>query len=653
MVSENLTPLHLLATNLNEQNFENIFKCIKKLIDRQANVNIPNQRDVHPIVTIAKKRIPNELKEKILKYILENAIVDLDKHRKGEARTVLSKDYPNLALPAKKEETKIWDFVSLIRALTNGDEIEFIEGFDWFLDLTKDHDNRVNLFRERSSGESLLTVTARTGLVRAAEKLLRSGADVNNYKLEQKSDKYEKLPIEVACIYGNWQVLELFLKCSNVDLGSSNLLSIVIKNIGDTPATNSCNYKQCFRLLLQHKGIDINQKDTFGNTALHTAVKYNNKSAILALLDQGAYVGSQNVFNDFSITDIDPKILEKHLNNCITTNDRRPGDDNYEIQFNYSNLVPGTCRKNEHTRHPTKLKHSDEMAPIEYMAKSSELKHLIKHPLIASFLFLKWHRLALVFYTNFLFYTVYCMSIIFYLLFCYGQDVNPALAGLLYTLSVIGVLYVLTRELAQFVMSPNGYLRNKENYMEIALIAMTIVVLINPQFSESSRRTVAAFTILLAVGEFFLLSGSLPVLSFSTHLVMLKTVSKSFLKGLLLYSMILIAFALCFYTLLGEDSTVQDKIQNITATEVVSESPVASEEDDEFNKFAHPGVSFIKTVVMLTGEFDASSINFKQNISSYVIFLIFVFLISTVLVNLLNGLAVSDTQVKIFETIRN
>lgn len=49
---------------------------------------------------------------------------------------------------------------------------------------------------------------------------------------------------------------------------------------------------------------------------------------------------------------------------------------------------------------------------------------------------------------------------------------------------------------------------------------------------------------------------------------------------------------------------------------------------------------------MLTGEFDASNIHFKQNAASYVLFVIFVFLISTVLNNLLNGLAVSDTQVK-------
>lgn len=53
---------------------------------------------------------------------------------------------------------------------------------------------------------------------------------------------------------------------------------------------------------------------------------------------------------------------------------------------------------------------------------------------------------------------------------------------------------------------------------------------------------------------------------------------------------------------------------------------------------------FIFAVVMLTGEFDASDIKFNKNVYSYAIFLIFVFMISTVLFNLLNGLAVSDTQ---------
>lgn len=59
---------------------------------------------------------------------------------------------------------------------------------------------------------------------------------------------------------------------------------------------------------------------------------------------------------------------------------------------------------------------------------------------------------------------------------------------------------------------------------------------------------------------------------------MLKTVSKNFVKGLLLYSIILIAFALCFYTLLGTHP--------------------ADPPDDvaDFNNFVHPGVAIIKVI---------------------------------------------------------
>lgn len=47
---------------------------------------------------------------------------------------------------------------------------------------------------------------------------------------------------------------------------------------------------------------------------------------------------------------------------------------------------------------------------------------------------------------------------------------------------------------------------------------------------------------------------------------------------------------------------------------------------------------------MMTGELDSSNINFNANVFSYLFFLVFVIMISTVMFNLLNGLAVSDTQ---------
>lgn len=643
---------------MNPENVDNIFACIKELIDRHANVNIPDKNLMTPILIISKSNIPPEKKERIIKYFLDNSAVDLDTYRNSEARFILKAQFPHLKLPSKLTEKKLWDFIRLITALRDGEETEFLIGLELFLTQAGTNDDAIqNLFRERFFDETLLMVAAKYGFARAAEKLLRSGADVNNYRseiststmlLSKKLDDFDdssktKLPIELACIYGNWEVLELFLKCSNIYLGEMPLLVNIVKNIGETGYTKTCDYRKCFYLLLNFPKIDVNQCCANGSTALHAAVKYNNQAEILALLNKGAYIGSQNKFNDLPITDIDPKILETHFNTCISTNGRRSGDDNYEIRFDYSNLVPVIVRHQQESiskvpdtgnglsKIPTIPQCTDEMAPIEYMSKSTELKHLVKHPLIASFLFLKWHQLALVFYANFVCYTIYCLAMILYLLFCYGQEnPNKGISAILYMISALGALYVLVREIAQLVMSPKVYLRNKENYLEIVLIFTTFVILINAEFDEGTRKTVAAFTILLAVTEFFLLTGSLPVLSFSTHLVMLKTVAKSFMKGLLLYSIILIAFALCFYTLLGD---------------VKKDKTAVSDDIADFNNFVHPGVAIVKTVVMLTGEFDASNIHFKQNNTSYVLFVIFVFLISTVLCNLLNGLAVSDTQV--------
>lgn len=662
---EDLTPIHHLAGKLNKENFSKIFQCIKILVDKNANVNIPNRRSQTPILTIAKNQsIDVNQKLEVCQYFLNNLYVDLDSFRNGEARTVLGRQFESLVLPEKSETIDSIDFFKLFDILENENEIQFLYAFDQYVkqcaDIEKDS---TDVFRDKYRNDTLLIAACRRGSVRIVDKLLRSGADVNNYKeigSAGKKTEWEqtKSPVAFACIYGNWQVLDLLLKCSDICVSDTPLLVDTVKNATDRDPNVSRNFQKCFDLLLNYHKIDINQQDMYGNTALHSAVKYKNEAAITNLLEKGTYIGVRNKFNEFAIGDINPDILEKHFDHCVTSNNRRPGDADYEIIFEYDNLVP--LRKPKDNKVAVLKKSADEMVPIAFMAKSSELKHLVKHPLIASFLFLKWYRLAKWFYLNFAMYSVYCLALILYLLFCYGvHEVNrsDAFAIILRIIIAIGLVYIFLREIVQLIMSPKVYIRSYENILELLLIVMTIVVLLGNAIDNTSKRTIAAFTILIAVGEFFLLTGSLPILSFSTHLVMLKTVSKSFLKSLLLYSIILIAFALCFYTLLGADDAQSQSVQtmpNQTATIISSvedktidgtssDSPKEND-DDNFNNFEYPGVSLLKTVVMLTGEFDASSINFKNNPSSYIIFVMFVFLISTVLFNLLNGLAVSDTQ---------
>lgn len=103
-------------------------------------------------------------------------------------------------------------------------------------------------------------------------------------------------------------------------------------------------------------------KASYSNVLLAAAVKYNNKAETLAILGKGAYIGSQNKLTELPITDIDPKILETHFNTCIATNGRRSGDDNYEIRFQYFNLVPVIVRNDKQNFVGTSLNQcTDEM----------------------------------------------------------------------------------------------------------------------------------------------------------------------------------------------------------------------------------------------------------------------------------------------------
>jgi hypothetical protein len=97
------------------------------------------------------------------------------------------------------------------------------------------------------------------------------------------------------------------------------------------------------------------------------------------------------------------------------------------------------------------------------------------------------------------------------------------------------------------------------------------------------------------------------------------------------YVPLLIAFALAFYILFKE-----------------------SVEPDGTKQFSTILLSMTRTIVMFSGEYDASELSFDiLPYTSHLIFLLFVVLVAIVLLNLLNGLAVNDTEqiTKVSETL--
>uniref|UniRef100_A0A336N1Y4 CSON004907 protein n=1 Tax=Culicoides sonorensis TaxID=179676 RepID=A0A336N1Y4_CULSO len=641
----NATVLNQVANKINEKNVGSCCDCITLLVENGANVNIPDHRDVTPVLVLLKKYSVNEKCIKnTLEYIFKHCAVDLDSFRDGEARTRLKDKCPELEDMVMGNDDITIEVV--ISHLKNRKEKEFLSSLRSLMTSkglkTVDDVESINL-----SGSTLLEIAVEEKQPNIVKALLESGANPNKFKAGTMP------PIQIAAQRNLPEILEMLLNSDKIkvskqsaDAKSEPILCTVIKQMGEnTNSVDSSPYQRCFDLLLNHKDIDVNEADSAtGNTALHFACRYRNRHVITKLLEKNAYIGMQNVIDSIAIDDIDPLVLENYFDSCIQSNHYRLGDDDFNIFADFKCLAPPKMKDSSGATYF----HNEEMLPIVYLAKCKELRHLMTHPLITSFLFIKWHRLFSMFLLNLILYSIFCFSLIVYVVFFYGRNVEHGFLSQLFTLLIIiGIFFVAFRELAQLIINPLNYIKSFINYFELALVVMTITVLVTTpkDFHEykNYHRVLASITILLAALELSLLISSLPNSFISMHIVMLKRVSYSFFKSLSINSIILLAFAFCFYTLFNDPSSGEQP-KNTSSIDVPTNEN-AEDKADEFNRFISPGTAIIKTIVMLTGEFEAASIDFDVNASSYFVFLMFVFFMSIVLFNLLNGLAVSDTQI--------
>jgi hypothetical protein len=499
------------------------------------------------------------------------------------------------------------------------------------------------------------------GLIRVVQILLDLGADPNG--ICPSNTKY---PIFIASFRGFADIIQLFLdsnKSIHYQTDNGTALHEVIKGSDENHNSLDVNVELCdhgrsFEILLNKSKInpielDINQSDDKGNTCLHYAAKVGDRDYILSLLDQGAYVGKKNVLGDPPLADISPKILELHLNRCVKTNGKSPKDVNYEIICSYSFLCPPKIyKRKDHDNHQTQLEGQEyvpenvpETDPLLYISEVPELRPLLKHPVLTSFLHLKWFAIKRYYKINLAFYIAFWALLTVYTLLTFRLGVHSSTNNLtsvqnnnatefsankapfgsdsamfLWIMVFVFLVVLVVRELFQLISSPFAYITSFENWLEISLVILTSVLLLSEMSSTmSTRNQISAVVILLSWGELILLVGRHPALA--THLEMFKRVTKNFLQFLVWYSILIVAFALSFYMLFRND------------------------EDDD-NKFKYPSSATFKTIVMLTGEFDTfGSLPFDLHpIVSHALFLLFIFLIAIVLVNLLNGLAVSDTQ---------
>lgn len=197
--------------------------------------------------------------------------------------------------------------------------------------------------------------------------------------------------------------------------------------------------------MLLAKGVHVNAVDLKGNTALHYAARNGDSDAVAALLRAGAYIGVRNRFGEPALADVSPRALEAYLDECIVTNDLLPREDNYEVVFKYSFLAGAHASQQAAQQQNQVSVNVDEDArrlmggrragaplaaetdPLLYMSKSADLRYLLKHPIITSFLYLKWQRIRAFFYTNLAFYVAFWLLLTAYVLTGYSERPDQGL----------------------------------------------------------------------------------------------------------------------------------------------------------------------------------------------------------------------------------
>lgn len=619
------TALHLLIKN-GDSSSSGFQRCAEILVENGIDINKGDSRNQSAVLLAARSKYKS-----VVQYLCAQPNIDIDSHKDRKKKSARDYINENGLIDSIPEQNGVENNnVNFVERLFSYLKSEDIDGFLNSGDLTK--------YANESDGIStLLQFACKQGHTEAVAYLLHNQADPN-----LTTPKTTKLPVEIASEKGFHEIFEILIERNDVTIPHSVLCNL-LKQIDRKKIGQHIDYEKCYNLLKSKlKEINLNGADDIGNTPLHFAIAYANPEDVLELLDMGASLASKNDFGISPVQDMRADLLERHLDNCIQTNANDIRED-CVVSFNYRTLLPPQKLqiKKDFDTEKNPLQEIKELVAetevIAHISHSKELKHLLKHPVISSFLFMKWHRLRWFLYTNIGFYITFALSLILYILLFYSQHTeektemkNSGYSVFLLLVLSVSLVVLFCRELFQVLISPKTYFLSLENWIELCLIAVTFSVLLAGSHSVDTRKQLSAVAVLLATFELVLLLGQHPKIC--TNVVMLRTVAYNFFKFLLWFSILILAFAFSFYVLFNKNSE-KSAAGNGTNTE----------EEQDF--FSDPGMSIVKTIVMLTGEFDASSINFQTfPITSRLIFLMFVFLIAIIVFNLLNGLAVSDTH---------
>lgn len=465
-----------------------------------------------------------------------------------------------------------------------------------------------------------LHLAAEDGNAESARLLLNAGACANatNNKLQT--------PLHLAALSQSTETLELLIKHgadpNARDISGRTPLHAAIGKVSRS--------SECVRLLIS-AGANVNQADAFGYTPLHLAALNEFSQCVLLLINSGGDVtlrtnGGISVLT--FITRRTPEVIPKYIEKfdaSIKLNDHELGDVDCELKLDFRVLVPSVTK-----------------GESELLLSFIEVGHkeVLKHPLCETFLFLKWRRIRKFFFFSLFYHCVFALLFTQYIVGVFLRPCEPLrrifsdpcsvksyVTGIGYVLIMLNLMLTV-KEIFQFAHGWKTYIKQWENWLQW-LIIISVCCSVYPTDNMNIRvdvsewqHHVAAVGIFLTWLELMMIVGRFPI--FGLYVQMFTTVAMNFLKFFCAYLCLLIAFSLSFNVLLPE-----------------------------YAAFKTVFISFLKIIMMMSGELEFEDIFFDNNrdnrvvkykVTTHVMFLAFVLLVTVILTNLMVGLAVSDIQ---------
>lgn len=350
----------------------------------------------------------------------------------------------------------------------------------------------------------------------------------------------------------------------------------------------------------------VNKPDEFGYTPLHIAALNESSPIVMLLLTKGADVTARTKGGVSALSfiirrtpDVLPRFVSR-LDQAISLHDHELGDVDCELRLDFRPLVPGGRGE------------SDLMLCLVEIGQ----RHILKHPLCESFLYLKWLKIRKFFLFSLIFHSIYVAIFTSYISVTYLYDI-PKLSNILFWFILMFTLILASKEIFQLAHGIWIYAKGWENALQWSVIITSGLVLIKS--SADWQHHVAALGILFVWVELMMVVGRFPM--FGLYVQMFTQVAINFFKFLGAYLCLIVGFSLGFSVL-----------------------------HKNYKSFANPLVGLLKTIIMLSGELEFEDVFFDDKApvlyagTAHLMLLAFVILVTVILANLMMGLAVSDIQ---------